>query len=339
MTVSQLTAIDLEQMLRNWAREEYEPDAEVRNVGPMPGHAGLSFGFDVSASAGEQPQSLVIRLAPPGVRRSGNTDVLAQVPILAGLGDRGLPVAPLRWSGGEDSFFDTDAFIVDRLPGRPLHMTEADGSAEVGPEGVGSFFDQAVDVLAAIHDVPWGELAMRVARPRTLDDEIAFWAHLLGKADHTGSLVALQLETGLRRSQPAAPDLGLFHGDFQLNNLLFADGRLTGVLDWELAGVGAQLLDLGWLSMMTDPECWEDDYLRLLRTVSDRQALRARYELRSGRSTADFDWFTALACFRFGSIVAFNTMLHRSGKRPDPLYDVLSGSLDRLFERGLGLIP
>jgi hypothetical protein len=38
----------------------------------MPGNAGLSFGFDVLDGSRHR---YVIRLAPHGVRRSGNTDV------------------------------------------------------------------------------------------------------------------------------------------------------------------------------------------------------------------------------------------------------------------------
>ena len=88
------TDIDLDGGLRQWASERWGGAAEVRAIAPMPGNSGLSFGFDVYADGATE--RFVIRLAPPGVRRQGNTDVLAQVPILRGLADRGLPVAPLE---------------------------------------------------------------------------------------------------------------------------------------------------------------------------------------------------------------------------------------------------
>ncbi|HEX2890402.1 phosphotransferase [Vineibacter terrae] len=33
------------------------------------------------------------------------------------------------------------------------------------------------------------------------------------------------------------------------------NGRLTGIIDWELAGIGAQALDVGWSAMLADSLC------------------------------------------------------------------------------------
>lgn len=328
----------IENLLSDWAVQEHGSGWSVDNVAPMPGNAGLSFGFDLHEPEGRLIESLVIRLAPPGVRRSGATDVLAQVPILRGLGERGLPVAPLRWYGDESGCLGVDAFVVARLPGKPFHMTEEAGSAVPGPGGPSELFDRAVDALAVIHAVPWTELDMKTEGPRSLAAEIDLWGRLLRRVEAPPHPAATRLEADLRATIRADVHVGLFHGDFQTNNLLFEKGRLTGILDWELAGVGAQLLDLGWLAMMTDPASWEEPYRACLRTVANPQSLRLRYERASGHAVPDFDWFVALACFRFGAILSYNTMLHRTGRRPDPLYDLMAPSLPRLLERGSELI-
>ena len=59
-------------------------------------------------------------------------------------------------------------------------------------------------------------------------------------------------------SLPVDAPIGLFHGDFQTSNLLFDDGVLEAVLDWEISGIGGQRLDIGWLLMMNDPQSWYD---------------------------------------------------------------------------------
>ncbi|MEZ5076332.1 MAG: phosphotransferase family protein [Solirubrobacterales bacterium] len=328
----------IEDLLSDWAVQEYGPGWSVDCVAPMPGNAGLSFGFNLHEPGGRLSEALVIRFAPPGVRRSGATDVLAQVPILRGLGERSLPVAPLRWYGDESGCLGIDAFVVARLPGRPFHMTEEVGSATPGPGGPAELFDRAVDALAVIHAVPWAELHMKTEGPRSLAAEIDLWGRLLRRVEDPPHPAAAQLEADLMATMRTDVQVGLFHGDFQTNNLLFEKGRLTGILDWELAGVGAQLLDLGWLAMMTDPASWEEGYRTRLRTVSDRESLRLRYELTSGRAVPNFDWFVALACFRFGAILSYNTMLHRTGRRPDPLYDLMAPSFPCLLERGSELI-
>jgi len=69
----------------------------------MPGHAGISFGFDVVAGGVRDP--LVVRVPAAGVRRSGNTDVLRQVPVLRAARASGVPVAEVRGSARTNAGF------------------------------------------------------------------------------------------------------------------------------------------------------------------------------------------------------------------------------------------
>ncbi len=137
---------------------------------------------------------------------------------------------------------------------------------------------------------------------------------------------------------PADPDIGVFHGDYQTGNLLFAEGQLVAVLDWEISGIGAQLLDLGWLLMMNDPASWANG--DALATVPPFDELVERYAVASGRYVRldEVAWFRALAGYRFGVIACFNVMLHRTGKRPDPEWDNIAPSVPKLFGRALELL-
>src|SRR5258708_4548835 len=78
-------------LLELWAAEHYGSGAAIEDLRPMPGHAGISFGFDVVKGTWRDP--LVVRVPPPGVRRQGNTDVLRQVPVLQAAAAEGVPVA------------------------------------------------------------------------------------------------------------------------------------------------------------------------------------------------------------------------------------------------------
>jgi len=49
-------------------------------------------------------------------------------------------------------------------------------------------------------------------------------------------------------------------------------------------------------------------------------------------------WFQAFSAYRFGVITVFNLMLHRRGKRHDPVWEEAGKSAPRLFERGLELL-
>jgi aminoglycoside phosphotransferase (APT) family kinase protein len=325
--------MDINDALARWAVQEHGPDARVTDVRAMPGNAGLSFGFTLSA---EHEQRLVIRLAPPGVRRTGNTDVMRQVPLLRALAEQGrVPVAEVRWAMEDSPIFGTAAFVVDLLDGRPLHMTSPelsyDGDADPWP-----LIQQAVDVLVAVHATALDGPLADWASETTLEQEIA-WALAVSAKGVSGPHVAEAYSLGeaLRRTAPKDASIGLFHGDFQTNNILFADGRITGVVDWELAGIGGQLLDLGWLAMMTDIDCWHPDYAEQLLVTAPPAALLERYAATAPTDPrGHFGWFSALACLRFAAIVSYNLRLHREGKRVDRYYETLAPSIPHLLRRG-----
>lgn len=334
-----MSAIGPEQITaaaQEWARAVIDPGATVGDAWPMPGNAGLSFGCDVrTATAPGGVLPLVIRLAPPGVRRRGNTDVLRQVPLLRALGAGGVPVAAVRFATDDPRWFGTDALIQDRLDALPLHMTVP--ALSVAPDDRVDplpYLGQAVDALAAVHAVPapagWEP-------PRALPDEIAFWAPLLDRADDPAwKRDGEALRDALLAALPADPAVGIFHGDYHTNNVLYdAAGTLSAIVDWEIAGVGAQLLDLGWLATFTDPGSWDPTHAGHMRVVADPAWLRERYEQASGRSTDRFGFFRALACYRFGAISVLNVRLHRSGKRIDESWERFALSISALFRSGL----
>lgn len=330
--------VDVRGRLEQWARAQWGDRAQVPQHWPMPGNAGLSFGFDV-LNLDEAPLQLVIRLSPPGVRRRGNTDVLRQVPLLTTLGEAGIPVARVVWSSGDPVWFGTDAVVQDRLTAWPLHMWDASLSHPAATGGSEPFLDQAVDALAAIHQTSWAEPLGDWEPVRSLATEVAFWDALLTRCDEPAWIEAGgRLRDVLLDQQPEDVAVGIFHGDYQTNNILYdASGQLVAVVDWEISGLGAQLLDLGWLAMFTDPSCWDHTYQVGMRVQADPQKLLRRYEESRQQQVERFDYFLALACYRFGVIAAFNVRLHRTGRRVDASYERIAPSVLTLFGQGCDL--
>jgi aminoglycoside phosphotransferase (APT) family kinase protein len=328
-----LTTAGAESMLNRWAT--VRGAQRIADVVPMPGNAGLSFGFTLHEAGGAH-RRLVIRLAPPGVRRRGNTDVLRQVPLLREL-DRlaPFPVAAVHWWGTDADEFGTDAFISELLPGRPLHMTSAALSCPT-PQGPVPLLERAVDALAGLHQIPLPEALRNWDTPASASDDIAAAISLLDRShDDDARALCEPLADRLQESVPEGVAVGLRHGDFQTNNVLFHDGEVSGVVDWELTGIGPQLLDLGWLIMMTDRRCWDPEYAETIRATADPRHLIQRYAQASDTARPEHvEWFTGLACLRFAGIIAYNLRLHREGKRTDAYYEVLARSLPRLVGRG-----
>ena len=61
--------------------------------------------------------------------------------------------------------------------------------------------------------------------PRPLAEEVAYWAPILAKAQEPGWLaLGRRLGERLAQCQPAAGVIGLFHGDYQPGNVMYAPG-------------------------------------------------------------------------------------------------------------------
>ena len=325
----------LQQQLQAFAIAHYGEGAVVSQVEAMPGHAGLSFGFHVDYQEAGQPrgESLVMRLPPKGVRQSGNTDVLRQVPLLQALRRHSVPVPTVRWFGSDVRWFEVPYIMVERLPGRTFRSSEPDPSYDLSPQGMSRLYCQAVRALTQIHQLDWQQELAGWEQPRSLETEIRFWDTILAKAAEPQWVTQGQeVRDLLLQHLPQDPPIGLFHGDFQGSNFLFDGKTLVAVLDWEISGIGGQLLGLGWLLVFTDPESW-DTPCRPIASVPPAAELIALYEEGMQRKAQDIAWYRALAGYRFGVISGFNIMLHRRGKRYDPEWERIASSVALLFGR------
>ena len=124
-----LDLADLRQALSRFVPNRFGPRASAVNVRSMDGgHAGLTFGFDVHSAEGTELASLIIRLAPVGVKRRGNTDVYRQAPLLKALFDGGLPVPRVPFSSPGEEEFGTPYIMMEKLDGQTFFVWDPDPS-------------------------------------------------------------------------------------------------------------------------------------------------------------------------------------------------------------------
>jgi aminoglycoside phosphotransferase (APT) family kinase protein len=307
--------------------------ARARELRALPGHAGFSFSFMLEA-AGAPPESLVLRLAPPGVKVRGTADVARQARLMEELGRLGLPVPPVRWYG--DDFGGRPYSVVELLPGATLAQMNERGAAP--PELCRVVVEQAVEVLARLHALEPVAPARWLEQPLAPAHDVERWDRFVERcADPELVALAPALRQRLIDQAPRDFHTGMFHGDFQWTNLLVDGDALVAVLDWELAAVGPVLNDLGWLCLFSDRESWDEEY-RALPPVPPPDEIAEAYGRASGAPPQDVPWFRALAGYKFAAISGFNLMLHRRGKRPDPYWERLESSIPRLLQRGLEVL-
>lgn len=328
---------ELEARLGPFCRKHYEdPDAAVAEVHKMPGHAGFSYGFTVLSRG--RSESWFLRLPPPDVQWRGTADVLRQVAVLEALEGEPVPHCRVRWCGDDLRWFGRPYFVVPKLDGDVVRMEEGGWTGEVDEATRREMARQAMTALAGLHRVD-RQRAAYLGDPVSLEDDVERWDRFVEKAaDRERLSLVPEVRQRLLEAMPGAAPVGIFHGDFQWSNLFYSfDGRLLAVIDWELVGVGATLNDVGWIATFNDPLAWAGT-----RSVGEimpsADELLDMYTEAWGEALPDLAWFRALAAYKFAIITGFNLMLHRRGKRVDPVWEVTKLSMEPLLERARSLL-
>lgn len=119
-------------------------------------------------------------------------------------------------------------------------MAYIDGAPEFRPADLSDYLHQAATHLAGIHRIDGTAQTLAFlpqqtkgfgARPATLDDTL----------DEERIREQIEHLWPIPQHNPTV----LLHGDFWPGNLLWQDGQLAAVIDWEDAAIGDPLADLG----------------------------------------------------------------------------------------------
>jgi len=106
------------------------------------------------------------------------------------------------------------------------------------------------------------------------------------------------------------------------------------VLDWEIAQLGQPLLDLGCLCIVAQRRNFEGAPNPGGGIDVPIERLVEIY----GADPGEFRWYLALTCYKYAAIFGYNLMLHRRGKRPDAMYEEMTGTITGLIDRGRELL-
>ena len=213
------------------------PQAQLLEVVPLTGGVSADVQALTLRNADGETFKVVVRQHPDRTFKDRSADLTRlEYDLLAALYGAGLPVP-------EPLMLDVSSAIV---PAPALVMTYVEGSAEIDNDDLPAQMDEMAQVLCAIHDLPASSLPALPDRLNPLPEMFQFlpegtlWQALREYlSDASGSAY---------RGRPS-----LLHGDFWPQNLLWRDGELVAVLDWEDAAIGDPMADvagarveLGW---------------------------------------------------------------------------------------------
>lgn len=270
--------------------------------------------------------SYVLRRKPPGVLLKSAHAVEREYRVQTALAGTGVPVARMHALCEDAHVIGAAFYVMEHVPGRVFMDPALPGLA---PAQRGAVMDDLNRVLAAIHSVDLGATGLADFGPGGdyYARQIGRWSRQY-EASKTRELPEMDaLIAWLRAHTP--PDDGrraLVHGDYRIDNLLFApDGpHCVAVLDWELSTVGHPLADLAALMMQWRmPPGTEGRGLagvdRIALGLPSDAAFVAAYCDRMGLDgIPDFNFYLAFAFFRMGAILEGVKRRARDGNAADP---------------------
>jgi len=314
---------DLEAQLREKLKR---PELRVIAIDPIPeGHSGFTYFVTVEGGAG--PSRYVLRLPPPGARIAGPADVVRQGRIMTALHAAGLPTPAIPAMSANPVIDGRPFILMEAVDGARIEKAAAEHEAL-------DIATSAVAVLQRLHALPLDQTGIGDEESVGLQAEMMRWAMLMQRAPEEltpragelGGLLAVQL--------PVERAPTLVHGDYHYGNMLFRGPEVVAVLDWEIAQLGQPLLDLGCLMIAAIRRQYQgapNPGGAINVTVEDLYRLY-------GADPEEMRWFAAMSLYKYASIFGYNLMLHRRGKRPDPMYEGLTTTITGMIDEGIQLL-
>ncbi|MFB6142537.1 MAG: phosphotransferase family protein [Halorientalis sp.] len=297
---------------------------------------------------------LVIRRPPPGETADTAHDVLREFEVVDALQDTDVPV-PRTVAASEDAdVMGCPFYVMERVEGDVMRFVELDrfGSADARRR-VG---EEMVDTLAAIHTVDYEAVGLGdFGDPEGFAErQVERW---------TGQFEWAFEETTSEREVPEIHRIGdwlaenvpedhahaLVHGDYKLDNVIFAPGTppaIDAVLDWEMSTLGDPLCDLGWLLFFwPDPE---DDLTPLMQTMAPsftadgdyltRGDLVERYEEQTGVTVEHQRFYRVLAVYKMAALGEMFYARYLMGNSDNTLYQMMEDGVPTMAHHAVEII-
>lgn len=271
-------------------------------------------------------RTYVLRRKPPGTLLKSAHAVEREFRVQQALAQTDVPVARMLILCEDAEIIGTPFYIMDEVQGRNFDAPALPGLA---PPDRHAIIDEMNRVLAAIHDVDLADTGLSEYGPSGsyYRRQVDRWTQQY-HATATEDLPEMTaLITWLDAHIP--PEDGqrcLVHGDYRLDNLLFAadSPRCRAVLDWELSTIGHPYADLAAVIMQWSmPATPEGRGLRgvdraALGLWSDAQFIARYCERRGLPPITDFGFYLAFSHFRMAAILQGVKQRALSGNASDP---------------------
>lgn len=294
-------------------------------------------------------RDFVLRRPPAGETAESAHDVLREHRVITALEETDVPV-PTPVAACEDpSVLGSDFYLMERLDGDVIRDHEPKRFAT--PEHRRRLSEELIDTLAAIHTLDYDTVGLSdLGRPEGFTErQVDRWGKQFDWAYETTresrevphiDVIGEWLEANV----PESYEHTLVHGDFKLDNVMFAPEtppEITAVMDWEMGTLGDPLRDIGWLLVYWDTDPLIDD---LMPTFLDRPGylsrgeLIKRYERQSGIDVVNRTFYVVLGLYMLAAVCEMFYARYLSGNSDDDLYPKMGERVPDICRRAKALI-
>jgi aminoglycoside phosphotransferase (APT) family kinase protein len=314
---------------------------------PSAGMSNDTVLFEVTRDGHTEP--LVARLEPTDFRVFPEYDLAAQARVMRCLEPTDVPVPRVRWVEEDPHILGSPFYVMDAIAGEvPSEVPNYHAFGfcfDATPAARARIWWSGVETLARIHALDWerlglGFLGVPPSGTGPLDRQLVYWQRYLEWARGERPWPILSDALAWLAAHRFVPrTVRLCWGDARLPNLMYRDGEVAGVLDWEMAFLGDPEADLGWWLFM-DWATGPGYGVARLDGLPGREETIARYEELSGRAVEHALWYEVFAAVRFGLIMARIALrMEEIGlPAPNPDFDLNNPNTQRLAVL-LGLPP
>ncbi|WP_068691731.1 phosphotransferase family protein [Thermobifida halotolerans] len=284
----------------------------------------------------------VLRRPPVGHVLPTAHDMAREYRVIDALHGTGVPVpAPVVLCRDRD-VLGADFYVMERVEGPVLRGAE--DTAGLAPEEAERCALSLVETLVALHATDPAVLE-GFGRPEGFTArQVSRWARQWSLSATRELPEVAELVGRLERAVPPAQRVSVVHGDYRLDNVIFAPdgGGIAAVIDWELSTLGDPLTDLGLLLVYWDPVTEDVTGTRHAASANpgfpDRDALARAYADASGLDLSPLDFYVAFGYLKLAVIAEGIHSRYLAGQTVGEGFERAGAAVPRLVAAGLAVL-
>jgi aminoglycoside phosphotransferase (APT) family kinase protein len=290
-------------------------------------------------------ESWVVRRAPRTAVSDTAHQVVREARIMESLAAQRVSVPRVLACSEDATILGAPFFVMSFVDGGVIRRNGLPPPLRDDPGSQSLIGEQLIDTLVDLHAVDWTKTVLaEISRPAGfLDRQVDRWMTQLDSYRLRDLADVDDIARWLRTNTPEQGELAVMHGDYKVDNLIWAPApppKVACVIDFEMTTVGDPLIDLAW-AMIFWPEDGNSIALAVPGTPNGMapescqspSELVNRYATATGRDLSRFGWYQAFSAWKLAIVLEGSYATYLRGESRNPLHEFFGPIVDQLLVR------